>query len=59
MQPGSHDKPNSETQGLFLISTPSLNLYSFLASLPSLAWFAVSMLVLFLFPFAFSSLGVR
>lgn len=42
MQPGSHDKPNSETQGLFLISTPCLNLYSFLASLPSLARFAVS-----------------
>lgn len=51
MQPGSHDKPNSATQGLFLISAPSLNLLSFLGSLPSSAWLAVSMLVLLLFPF--------
>lgn len=54
MQRGSHDKPSREASGLLLISTPCLD-PSNLSVPPDLllAWFAFSMLVLLLFPFAF------
>lgn len=60
-QPGSHDKPNIATQGLFLISFQWLHLSMFsLALVPSLSLppvfslvFDISLLVLLLSPFAF------
>lgn len=57
MQPGSHDKPNSETQGLFLISTQCLHPSTFSLSSPLPPFFSLVRrfppLVLLLFsPFA-------